>query len=187
MKKTLYPILVVNGAIIILYLLSGCSLFPNTIQTPSTPVPSPASTSSVVESPNAVNFTLPDLNGNEISLSEFRGKPVLLTLFSYSCPHCRNEVPQIERIYNQYHDSKSLVVLGIGVSSSISELEQFRAQYGLSFPILYDPGRVVYHQFFSSGIPALVLINTLGEVAYSYNSSELSGAEIEQLLLNHIL
>ena len=78
------------------------------------------------------------------------------------------------------------MVLGVGVSSSIEQLREFQSQYGLTFPILNDYNRDVYHQFFSSGIPAILLINKSGEVAYSYNQSELSQVEIENLLNRYI-
>jgi len=167
-------------------LLPGCFLVDNPYQpnppseTPTNPTPTP------YVSPNAIDFTLSDLDGNQYSLSEFRGKPVLVAFFSFLCPHCRNEMPRIQNLYVKYKESQNLVVLGVGVSSSIEQLRQFQSQYGLTFPILNDYNRDVYHQFFSSGIPAILLINKSGEVAYSYNQSELSQVEIENLLNRYI-
>ncbi len=160
----------------------GCFLVDNPYQpnptpgSPTDPLPTP------YVSPNAINFTLSDLDGNQYSLSEYRGKPVLVAFFGFLCSHCRNEMPRIQNLYVKYKESQNLVVLGVGVSSSIEQLRQFQSQYGLTFPILYDYNRDVYHRFFSSGIPAILLINKSGEIAYSYNQSELSQAEIENLL-----
>jgi len=86
----------------------------------------------------------------------------------------------------KYKESQNLIVLGVGVSSSIGQLREFQSKYGLTFPVLDDYNRDVYHRFFGSGIPALLLINKSGEVAYTYNQSELSEAEIENLLNSYI-
>ena len=169
---------------VIFLFIPGCLLNTSSNKPNPTPDLSPTPTASV--SPNAVNFTLSDLDGVQYSLSDYRGKPVLITFFGYSCPHCRNEVPRVQNLYIKYKDSQDLVVLGIGVSSSIGELREFKAKYGLTFPILYDFNRNVYHQFFSQGIPALLLINKQGEVAYAYNRSELTQTEIDNLLKTYI-
>lgn len=167
-------------------LLPGCFLTDNPYQpspTPGSPV-NPSPTPYV--SPQAIDFTLFDLDGNPCSLSEYRGKPVLVAFFGYLCPHCRNEMPRIQNIYMKYKENQNLVVLGVGVSSSIGQLREFQSKYGLTFPILDDGNRDVYHRFFGSGIPAILLINKSGEVAYSYNQSELSEVEIENLLRTYI-
>jgi peroxiredoxin len=170
----------------IFILLPGCFLVDNPYQPSPTPG-SPADPSPTpYVSPNAIDFTLSDLDGNQYSLSEFRGKPVLVAFFGFLCSHCRNEMPRIQNLYMKYKESQNLIVLGVGVSSSIGQLREFQSKYGLTFPVLDDYNRDVYHQFFGSGIPALLLINKSGEVAYAYNQSELSEAEIENLLNSYI-
>jgi len=162
----------------------GCLLNSSPDKPNPTPELSPTPTASV--SPNAVDFTLNDLDGVEYSLSDYRGKPVLITFFGYSCPHCHSEVPRVQNLYIKYKDSRDFIVLGVGVSSSINELRDFKSYYGLTFPILYDFYRNVYHQFFGQGIPALLLINREGEIAYAYNKSELTQTEIDNLLQTYI-
>jgi len=172
--------------LIVFILFPGCFLISNPFQpTPTPELPTNPSPTPYV-SPNAIDFTLADLDGNQYSLSEYRGKPVLVAFFGFLCSHCRNEMPRIQNLYMKYKESQNLVVLGVGVSSSIGQLREFKSQYNLTFPILDDYDRNVYHRFFGSGIPALLLINKSGEVAYSYNQSELSEIEIENLLSTYI-
>jgi peroxiredoxin len=172
--------------LLIFILIPGCFLASNLDQPSPTPESSVDPSPTPYVSPNAIDFTLFDLDGNVYSLNEYRGKPVLVAFFGYLCPHCRNEMPRIQNLYNKYKESQNLVVLGVGVSSSIAQLREFQSQYGLTFPILDDFSRNVYHRFFSMGIPAIVLINKSGEVAYSYNQSELSETDIENLLNSYI-
>jgi len=166
--------------------LSGCFLFENPYQPQPTPSTNPSPTPSPSVSPNAINFTLPNIDGGMTSLSDYRGQPVLVVFFSYTCSHCRDEAATLEGVYNKYKESKGLIILGVGVDSNPGQLSQFRSQYDWTFPVLNDSNRMVYKQFFTAGVPALLFINRTGELAKK-RLGALTATELDQWLQAYIL
>ncbi|HSV32404.1 MAG TPA: TlpA disulfide reductase family protein [Atribacteraceae bacterium] len=145
--------------VLVMVVFSGCL---NMGPTP-TPTPSPTP-EEPIESPDAVNFTLPNIDGGTVSLSDFRGRPVWLVFFRPGCPACTDQAPIVARLYDRYRDTEELVVLGIGIETNSAQLRQIRTRYGWTFPVLNDFDRTVYRQFFTGGVPANVFINRRGEV-----------------------
>ena len=88
-----------------------------------------------------VDFTLPDLDGTERRLSEFRGKWVLVNYWATWCPPCLEELPELESFHNAHRD-KDAVVIGINMEEiRLARLREFVEEQFLSFPILREkPG-----------------------------------------------
>ena len=85
----------------------------------------------------AYDFYLEDMDGNFVSLSDFRGKKVFLTFWASWCPHCRAEMPHLQEFAEENED---VVVLGVNVTSSESSLDNVKGfvdEFGLTFPNLY--------------------------------------------------
>src|SRR3990172_670671 len=70
----------------------------------------------------APDFTLDTMDGKKITLSELRGKVVVVNLWATWCPPCRAEMPALENTYKQYKDS-GLVILGVNLTNQDSESE----------------------------------------------------------------
>lgn len=87
----------------------------------------------------APDFTLETADGQTFTMSELRGKPVLINLWTSWCPPCKAEMPALQRAYQRYH-SEDLVILGINATNQDSQVAalNFAAENGLSFPILMD-------------------------------------------------
>ncbi len=85
----------------------------------------------------APEFTVQDINGKAISLSDFRGRPVLINFWTTWCPPCRAEMPDIEKVYQKYKD-KSLVVLGISVGEDRETVAKYLEKGGFSWIFLVD-------------------------------------------------
>ena len=87
----------------------------------------------------APDFKLPDLDGQAVSLSDFRGKPVLINFWATWCPPCRYEMPFIQEIYeDKAWQDKGLVIVAVNTGESRSKVEDFMENYGLSFLVLLD-------------------------------------------------
>ncbi|MGB9199236.1 MAG: TlpA disulfide reductase family protein [Terriglobales bacterium] len=97
------------------------------------------------------DFTLKDLNGKSWSLSELRGKVVVVNFWATWCPPCRKEMPDLEALYERF-GSQGLVILGISDEEQ-SKVAPFVRDRKVTFPILLDPGRKVNEAFIVEGIP----------------------------------
>lgn len=85
----------------------------------------------------AYDFYLEDMDGNFVSLSDFRGKKVFLSFWTSWCPYCRAEMPHLQEFAEENED---VVVLGVNVTSSESSLDNVKGfvdEFGLTFPNLY--------------------------------------------------
>jgi peroxiredoxin len=85
---------------------------------------------------SAPDFTLKAVqDGKEYSLSQFKGKVVLLNFFTFFCGPCRQEMPHLSQM-GQELKAQGFQTLGIGLSSSPEQLKQIVAQLGLAYPVL---------------------------------------------------
>jgi len=114
----------------------------------------------------APDFQLHDLEGNPVSLSDFRGKPVLLNFWVTWCPHCRAERPWIQEIYHEWQD-KGLIVLtidmiGLGQGETPSNLKDYMRLHAYSFPVLFDVDQEVMKMYGITGTPTNFFIDKDG-------------------------
>src|SRR5690625_635558 len=92
----------------------------------------------------AYDFYLEDMEGNFVSLSDYRGKKVFINFWASWCPPCRVEMPHLQEFSEENDD---VVVLGVNVTSSESNLanvDSFVDEFGLTFPILYGTDELFY-------------------------------------------
>lgn len=111
------------------------------------------------------DFTLPDLEGQPQSLSDYRGKWVLVNYWATWCPPCLEELPELE-VFHTGSEGKT-VVLGVNMEDiSRSELRRFVEQQFLSYPILVASGRPGRDQLLGpvDGLPTSYLVTPAGEV-----------------------
>jgi peroxiredoxin len=131
-----------------------------------TAAPTPAPPSAIPASPTAVrvgpkrgniapDFTLPDLNGDPVSLSDLRGQVVLINFWATWCPPCRAELPAIEA---QYQSAADLVVLGVNFQEDVAAVGPFVEEQQLSFPILLDESGQVVMEYQARGLPSSVFV-----------------------------
>jgi peroxiredoxin len=97
------------------------------------------------------DFTLADLDGKPWTLKDQRGKVVLLNFWATWCPPCRKEMPDLEKLYQQFK-GQGLVILAIS-DEAPGKVLPFVAQQKVTYPILLDPGRKVNELFQIQGIP----------------------------------
>lgn len=85
-------------------------------------------------------FTLADLNGGTVSLSDYKGKPVVINFWGSFCEPCVKEMPEFERQYTKWKD-KDLVILAINLSEDTLTVNNFVKRFELTYPILRDVNR----------------------------------------------
>lgn len=109
------------------------------------------------------DFSLEDLKGESISLSSFRGKPVILNFWATWCPYCRKERDHLKKLYEDYSDKK-LVIVSVSIDRSLETLRKFMKKKPAPFIILYDGEGKVASQFQVAGLPTSFLINRDGVI-----------------------
>ncbi len=134
--------------------------------------------SSIGQREQAIDFRLPTLDGEWVSLSALQGEPVLFTFFLSRCPDCNRETAYFNDIYENYRESHSLNVLGIGIGE---EIEEFAERNAVLYPVLLDTSMEVARAYGVSRVPHTVLVDRQGRVAASY-STPLSYEELNDAL-----
>ena len=82
----------------------------------------------------APDFELVDLEGNKHKLSDYRGEGVFLNFWGTWCGPCKREMPAMEKMHKEFED-KGVHILAINIKGSDLQVETFRDNYGLTFPI----------------------------------------------------
>jgi cytochrome c biogenesis protein CcmG/thiol:disulfide interchange protein DsbE len=90
----------------------------------------------------APNFTLKDLEGEEVSLSDYEGKIIFVNFWATWCGPCKREIPGFIELQNKYKDD--LVILGISTDrrGTKDRVAPFAKNYNINFPVLFSDGKV---------------------------------------------
>lgn len=126
-----------------------------------------------------------DLEGNPISLGDYRGKVVLLDFWAVWCGPCLGEIPRIKAVYEKYH-GEGFEVIGVSLDEDAAVLREFITEQGIPWRQIFDGQKWAGHlvqQYGVHGIPAPFLMDREGKVisvaARGSLLEELVKAEIE--------
>ncbi|HTT33227.1 MAG TPA: TlpA disulfide reductase family protein [Methylomirabilota bacterium] len=121
--------------------------------------------SALVNKP-AADFTLPSLGGQQVSLTDYRGKKkVVLSFWASWCGPCRRELPVLADFYRKYHkDSSDFEILAISIDDDREAAEAYAAKAKLPFPVLLDPDSKAADLYSVDGIPTLFIVDTKGTI-----------------------
>ena len=110
----------------------------------------------------APEFTLQDLSGKPVSLSDFKGKVVFIDFWASWCPPCRELMPKLQEFYQSNKDT--VIIVGISGDNTLDAAKSFVTKNNITFPIVFDETKEVFRKYQIAGIPAAVVINTKGEI-----------------------
>lgn len=112
---------------------------------------------------SAPDFTLKTPDGETYTLSELKGKAVLINLWATWCPPCRAEMPAMQTLYEEY-ESQGLLILAINMTHQDYPLAivPFANDYGLTFPILLDETGETAAAYQLRSLPSSYFINRAG-------------------------
>ena len=115
-------------------------------------------------SKNAPNFSLPDIKGKTVRLSDYNNKAVILNFFATWCPPCREEIPDFIEMVNT-HDSERFAIIGISVEKGDdATVKRFVTDARINYPVLMDDGLVSKAYGPIHSIPTTFIIDKKGNI-----------------------
>jgi peroxiredoxin len=127
----------------------------------------------------APDFSLPTLTGEKVTLGAFKGKAVLLNFWASWCTPCREELPELQKMYQKYH-KQGFEVIGINIDKKQANAEKFVQRFALSFPVVLDPDSSTISKYEGRAMPTSYLIDRQGmirQVFFGFNQKKLPDME----------
>lgn len=113
----------------------------------------------------AVDFSLKDLDDNDVKLSDSLGtKPILLNFWTTWCPSCQAEIPHLKEFYKEYKDKVN--VYAIDIQETKEKVSKVVEEKAIEYPMLLDVDGKVANSYKIYGIPTIVIIDTNKNIAY---------------------
>lgn len=133
-------------------------------------------------SETAPDFTLEDLSGKTLTLSQFKDKVLVLNFWATWCPPCQAEIPDFVATYNRYR-SKGLVIIGVSLDRlSAEDLSSFVEENRISYPIAFATEQIMADYKPGRYIPATIVIDKKGRIR-SRNVGLMDQEVLESLFL----
>lgn len=130
----------------------------------------------------ARNFTVQNVNGESVELSDFSGEPIVVNFWARWCSPCMAELPHFDEMYNVYGDEVKFIMINVdGDGSAPEEIQQSMTDAGFSFPVYFDMTGSAASAYRVSSIPISFFINSEGYIVSSH-----LGSMNENQLMNEI-
>lgn len=179
-------------AVLFVLLIAGASVLYNSLGTDAAPdqlatVP-PAPTSAPTEAPDATatpteaateetdppepqavqapDFTVYDIDGNEVRLSDFFGKPIVLNFWASWCGPCKSEMPDFNAKYQELEGTVHFLMINMtdGDRETVETASEFIAREGYVFPVFYDTDSMAAYVYQAYSLPTSYFIDADGHV-----------------------
>ena len=172
-----------------LIMMMGLLMFAKGVTTPNYIQPSheQQSTEEHKEALMAPDFTKQDQYGNEHTLSDYRGKVVVINFWATWCSPCRAELPDIQEVYEEYgSNQEDVIILGMTFPNMDKEQSKegildFIETQGYTFPTLFDESMELAYQYYINAFPTTFFINKDGTVE-GYANGMLTKETIQELI-----
>ncbi|HET6372606.1 MAG TPA: TlpA disulfide reductase family protein [Candidatus Polarisedimenticolia bacterium] len=125
-------------------------------------------------------FILRDMKGGEVSLSDLRGRVVVLHFWATWCPMCRSEMPALQE-FSRAHP-ENVIVLGVNLGERKKTVAAYQADLGLTFPVLRDPRGKVAAAYGVMSLPTTFLVGPDGVAAAQLPMGLLQREDLERRL-----
>lgn len=86
-----------------------------------------------------LDYTLKDMDGKDVRLADYKGRPLLLNFWATYCGPCKTEIPIFVELVEKYKDQK-LAIIGVSIDDSVEDLRPFAAEYKMNYPVLVGLG-----------------------------------------------
>lgn len=116
----------------------------------------------------APDFTLKSRDGSNLRLSELRGQVVMINFWASWCGPCRQEMPLLDALYQQY-EPLGFTLLGVNVEQDVADAERLLKDAPVNFPVLYDPDNAVTKAYDVVAMPSTILVDRDGNMRYVHH------------------
>ena len=127
----------------------------------------------------APDFTLETVDGESLRLSDLRGKVVAVNFWATWCAPCRLEMPDLQERAERFPDR--LAVIGVNFAETAEEVDAFRREVGVDFPLLLDPEADVQRLYRVLGYPTTFFIDEEGTIRFQHVGL-MSGGQLDEYL-----
>jgi thiol-disulfide isomerase/thioredoxin len=184
----IYPIRFLTAILAVLLLLTASACTPadgglETLPAEDKETSAPSDTAETEDpSANAVpDFTILDMNGNEVKLSDFFGKPIVLNFWASWCPPCKAELPDFEEACKRYEGKVTFLMVNLtdGKRETVEVAKEYVASQGYTFPVYFDTKYEAAYVYGVSSIPQTYFINADGSLE-ARATGMISAARLEE-------
>ncbi|WP_342526032.1 redoxin domain-containing protein [Chryseomicrobium sp. FSL W7-1435] len=138
--------------------------------------------SSIQKGDQAPDFTLTTLEGEEVRLSDYQGKKVILNFWATWCPPCKAEMPHMQNFHEAYADDVAILAVNLtDKDSGLDKIQQFVEDYDLTFTIPLDENGDIGDTYEAITIPTSYILTTEGVVQHKI-VGPMDEAMMEQLI-----
>jgi len=117
-------------------------------------------------------YTLKDMNGVEVNLEDYRGRPLLINFWATWCAPCRHEIPGFVELVEKYK-AQNFTVLGISVDDKPEDLRPFAAEFKMNYPVLVGLGHDDLQEHYGAfSLPVSWFIKADGTVDYKHTGTQ---------------
>lgn len=111
-----------------------------------------------------------DASGNNINLSDLKGKVVFINFWATWCPPCRAEMPSIESLYQKLKGNKNIVFLMVDVDNDYISAKKFMDRNNYTLPV-YTPGSAIPKNLMSGTIPSTLILDKKGRLVFKHEGA----------------
>lgn len=129
----------------------------------------------------APDVTITPFKGSPVQLADLRGRVVLLNFFATWCGPCKMELPDLQKIWNEFHDNDDFQLFVIDCEESAEIVEAFKDKGGFTFPVALDLDGSVFDRFATMSVPRTYLIDRDGKIIYQCTGYDFEKKERKKL------
>ena len=113
----------------------------------------------------AADVTLHGIDGKAVTLSQFKGKVVMLNFWATWCPPCREEMPSMEALYQKLKGDPDFIILAVSIDNEAETVRDFMKKNNYTLPVFHDPNQEAGAVYGITGVPETFLIDKKGMIA----------------------